>query len=107
MQYQILRALLKVAPAPALDLCLWYLDETSQTGTKQDSDVYYFARVAVRVAGNDNTPPEVLARLAEIRDDDVRLAVACNWHTPPEVLAQLAAVGTAPVREGVAGNLNL
>ena len=44
------------------------------------------ARAAV--ARNPNTPPEVLAKLAEDEYWDIRQAVAENPNTPPEVLAK-------------------
>jgi hypothetical protein len=103
--------------------------ESTHTTTidSHDFDIYHVRRV---VAGNPNTPKQVLERLAadtmpNIRrrtaenprtpieiltrlasDDhcDVRLAVAENPHTPPEVLAMLGNDEDADVRYGVAEN---
>ncbi len=57
-----------------------------------------------RTAENPKTPVEVLLRLAQDGHPDVRLAVAENPNTPPEVLALLAEDADADVRYGVAEN---
>jgi leucine rich repeat (LRR) protein len=55
------------------------------------------------VARDARTPPEVLARLAEDAEVEVRGGVARNPSTPPEVLARLAQVVRSAPRV-VAGN---
>jgi len=100
---------------------------TSGSSQSQDFDIYHVRRV---VAGNPNTPKQVLARLAEdglpsirqrvaenpkttveslmklSKDEhpDVRLAVAENANTPPEILSTLATDEDVDVRYGVAEN---
>lgn len=106
-------------------------ESTPQAGTgttqSREFDIYHVRRV---VAGNPNTPKQVLARLAEDRlpgirrrvaenprtplealsrlatdaDSDVRLAVAENPNTPPEILATLSEDENVDVRYGVAEN---
>jgi len=65
-----------------------------------------YALVRENVAGNNNTPPEVLALLAKDNDITVRENVAKNNNTPPEVLALLAKDNDITVRENVAKNNN-
>jgi hypothetical protein len=100
---------------------------TTGSSTSQDFDIYHVRRV---VAGNPNTPRQVLSRLAEDKlsairrrvaenprtpvdvltrlasdaDPDVRLAVAENANTPPEILATLSEDEDVDVRYGVAEN---
>ncbi len=56
------------------------------------------------VAENPKTPVDMLKKLAYDRDGDVRLAVAENVHTPRETLSVLANDENADVRYGVAEN---
>ena len=52
-----------------------------------------------------NTPnQEVLAKLAQDQDSDVRMRVACNPMAPENVLAKLAEDSSVCVRRGVAQN---
>lgn len=102
-------------------------DDVLPAPINNELDIYHVRRV---VAGNPNTPKQVLARLAtdtlpHIRrrvaenpkapvdvlmilaydqDPDVRLGVAENASTPPEVLKILASDEDADVRFGVAEN---
>lgn len=104
-------------------------DNESQAAplSSKEFDIYHVRRV---VAGNPNTPKQVLSRLSEdsmptIRQrvaenpktptdvlvnlsgdehSDVRLAVAENPNTPPEILAVLADDEDLDVRYGVAEN---
>lgn len=62
------------------------------------------AAIRRRVAENQKTPPEALVRLSEDSDPDVRLAVAENPNSPPELLARLAGDDDVDVRYGVAEN---
>ncbi|OLS14580.1 MAG: hypothetical protein RBG13Loki_1771 [Promethearchaeota archaeon CR_4] len=66
----------------------------------------YLAEVANReaMARNNNTSPEILARLAGNELKSVREDVARNKKTPPEVLARLAGDQNWRVRSGVAVN---
>ena len=57
-----------------------------------------------RVAENVNAPTEALAKLATDEDEHVRRAVAGNVNTPTEVLAALAKDKAEYVREGAAEN---
>ncbi len=57
-----------------------------------------------RVAENPRTPAGVLAQLAHDPSVDVRLSVAENPTTPPEVLEELYADDDVDVRYGVAEN---
>ncbi|MBI4532807.1 MAG: hypothetical protein HY711_02580 [Candidatus Melainabacteria bacterium] len=57
-----------------------------------------------RVAENPRTPVSVLLQMASDPNIDVRLSVAENPNTPPEVLEQLAADDNVDVRYGVAEN---
>jgi hypothetical protein len=59
---------------------------------------------ALAVAIDANTPPPVLARVAEYPQLMVRMRVAGNPATPAEVLARLAADSHEVVRKEVAGN---
>ena len=54
----------------------------------------------------NSTDPEVLVRLANDADEDVRWHVAENLNTPTDVLAQLANDEDEWVRKYVAGNPN-
>lgn len=57
-----------------------------------------------RVAENPRTPVSTLVQLASDPSVDVRLSVAENPNTPAEVLEQLAADDNVDVRYGVAEN---
>ena len=63
-------------------------------------------RVRRKISININTPPEVLAYLANDKDEWVRIGVAWNKNTPPEVLAKLVEDVDRGVRRGVARNKN-
>jgi hypothetical protein len=56
------------------------------------------------VAENPRTPSEILRRLAADTDLDVRLAVAENSNTPQDTLSLLAIDNNVDVRYGVAEN---
>jgi len=106
-------------------------DSTPQTATgnpsNQQFDIYHVRRVVAgnpntpkqvlsrlagdqipgirrRVAENPRTPLDVLTQLAQDRDSDVRLAVAENPNTPPEILGMLSEDEDVDVRYGVAEN---
>lgn len=57
-----------------------------------------------RIAENPRTPEEILVSLSKDEHSDVRLAVAENPNTPPSVLALLAEDLDCDVRYGVAEN---
>lgn len=59
------------------------------------------------VAGNPNTPVEVLLRLAEIDEPEVREGLSDNPKTPAEVLLRLATDEDDEVRLNVACNPNV
>jgi len=59
------------------------------------------------VAENPRTPAAVLRKLAQDHDMDVRLAVADNVHTPPDTLALLARDVCVDVRYDLAENRHL
>ncbi len=59
------------------------------------------------VAENPHTPSDILRHLANDSDSDVRLAVAENTNTPNETLTRLAADQNVDVRYGVAENANM
>lgn len=69
---------------------------------KLASDV--LENVRRRVADNPRTPVGALMQLAHDPSIDVRLSVAENPNTPPAVLEQLAADDCVDVRYGVAEN---
>jgi hypothetical protein len=101
MQQQVLKALVHVAPAAALDFCLWAMDDATQAGERVPK------LVLQAVAARKNVPPEILTHLA--RDDDkiVRCILAQNEHTPPEVLTQLAVDPDGEVRTMAVLNAHL
>jgi hypothetical protein len=66
-----------------------------------------FSVIRRHVAENPRTPPEVLRELAKDPDVDVRLAVAENVHTPPDSLALLATDQNVDVRYDLAENRHL
>jgi HEAT repeat protein len=66
----------------------------------EDSSAYIRKSVAV----NPKTPPDVLKRLASDQNSEVRLAVAENPHIPAEILAMLVEDADVDVRFGVAEN---
>lgn len=57
-----------------------------------------------RVAENPRTPVAILLQMANDPNVDVRLSVAENPNSPPEILEQLAADDNVDVRYGVAEN---
>ena len=59
------------------------------------------------VAGNSNTPVDVLTELAKDRDWYIRVSVAGNSNTPVDVLTELAKDSDCDVRRNVAGNPKL
>lgn len=59
------------------------------------------------VAGNSNTPVDVLTELAKDSDYDVRVSVAENPSTPVDVLMELAKDRDYDVRVSVACNPKL
>ena len=61
---------------------------------------------AIEVANNPNTPPEILAKLADGGGILIRKVVANNPNTPPEILAKLADDEDWIVRSTVARNQN-
>jgi len=66
----------------------------------EDSSAYIRKSVAI----NPKTPPDVLKRLASDQNSEVRLAVAENPHIPAEILEMLVADTDVDVRFGVAEN---
>jgi hypothetical protein len=58
------------------------------------------------LACNQNTPPEILSRLAQDTDANVRWYAARNPNTPPEVLLRLAQDTDEDVRWYAARNPN-
>jgi len=67
----------------------------------------HFSVIRRHVAENPRTPPDVLRQLAQDHDMDVRLAVADNIHTPPDTLALLATDESIDVRYDLAENRHL
>lgn len=63
-----------------------------------------FPAIRCRTAENPNTPVKILQELAGDQHSDVRLAAAENPSTPQETLAILAADEDTDVRYGVAEN---
>lgn len=59
------------------------------------------------VAGNENTRPETLARLAAADNQGTRLSAAANPRTPGVALSKLSRDKSAHVKARVAGNPNL
>ncbi|MBI4534425.1 MAG: hypothetical protein HY711_10820, partial [Candidatus Melainabacteria bacterium] len=55
--------------------------------SNREFDIYHVRRV---VAGNPNTPKQVLASLAEDELTNIRRRVAENPRTTPEILTKLA-----------------
>ncbi len=68
-----------------------------------DLDILQVRRV---VAGNPNTPRQVLTRLSMDESASIRRAVAINPKTPVEVLERLASDQVSEVRLAVAENPN-
>jgi len=108
MQSQILRALLRVAPAAALNLYLWVSVNESQVGADSRRErvlVGSVKRDLDQILSKDTTfPPEVLAHLAGDGSVNIRRLVAKHHNTPPEVLARLAEDADVNVRLNIAGN---
>jgi hypothetical protein len=67
----------------------------------------HFSVIRRHVAENPRTPAEVLRQLAKDQDMDVRLAVADNMHTPPDTLVLLATDSCVDVRYDLAENRHL
>ena len=63
-----------------------------------------FSAIRRRVAENPGTPAKLLMKLATDTNSDVRLGVAENPHTPPETLTLLSKDEDSDVRYGVAEN---
>ena len=63
--------------------------------------------VRISVAGNPNTPADVLTELAKDSDCDVRISVAGNPATPADVLTELAKDSDWHVRRNAACNPKL
>ena len=63
--------------------------------------------VRVSVAGNPNTPADVLTELAKDSDWHVRISVAGNPNTPADVLTELAKDSDCDVRYFAACNPKL
>ena len=78
-------------------------EETSRSPGNQELDIFHVRRV---VAGNPNTPKQVLARLATDSMSNIRRRVAENPKTPVDVLMILAHDDDPDVRLGVAENPN-
>lgn len=62
------------------------------------------SELAREVARSQNTPPEVLAQLADTDDLGTLERLAANKHTPPQTLARLATCAHWEVVQWVAGN---
>ena len=62
--------------------------------------------VRISVAGNPNTPVDVLMELAKDSDCDVRKNAAGNPNIPADVLTELAKDSHSVVRKNAAGNPN-
>ena len=62
--------------------------------------------VRCRVAKNPNIPAEILRKLAEDDDEEVRRRVAWNSNTSVEILSKLAEDENGDVKRGVAMNPN-
>jgi hypothetical protein len=67
----------------------------------------HFSVIRRHVAENPRTSPDVLRQLAKDHDMDVRLAVADNLHTPPDALSLLATDPSIDVRYDLAENRHL
>ncbi|OLS14186.1 MAG: hypothetical protein RBG13Loki_2197 [Promethearchaeota archaeon CR_4] len=108
MQSQILRALLHVAPAAAINLYLWVSDKESQVDADSRREPVLVGSVKRNLdqilSKNTTLPPEVLARLAWDESRNIRRLVANHHNTPPEVLARLAGDADVNVRLNIAGN---
>ncbi len=77
--------------------------QTTNDGLELDFEILQVRRV---VAGNPNTPRQVLLRLAEDANVSIRRAVAENPRTPIEVLKKLVFDPDSEVRMAVAENKN-
>ena len=72
---------------PALNKINYRDQSESSPGLEVERDILQVRRV---VAGNPNTPRQVLIRLAVDESDTIRRAVAINPRTPKEILRDLA-----------------
>ncbi len=108
MQSQILRALLRLTPAVALDLYTLILEYESLDGAGGHRDPVLKDNVksdlAQLLSKNTVMPPELLAHLAGDGSSTIRRLVAKHRNASPEVLARLAGDGDINVRLNVAGN---
>ncbi len=108
MQSQILRALLRLTPAVALDLYTLILEYESLDGTQSRRDPVLKDNVksdlAQLLSKNTIMPPELLAHLSGDGSTNIRRLVAKHRNTAPEVLARLAGDVDMNVRLNVAGN---
>lgn len=75
----------------------------SEAQLQNELNVLHVRRV---VAGNPNTPRQVLLRLAGDRSTLIRCAVAANPKSPPELLKILSQDRSSEVRLAVAENTN-
>lgn len=75
--------------------------QSDRNEMQAELDVLQVRRV---VAGNPNTPRQVLARLAEDESAYIRKSVAVNPKTPADVLKRLASDQNGEVRLAVAEN---
>lgn len=66
-----------------------------------DSEIFTLRCIA---AGHPSTPPEILAKLANDKNEWVREEVASNKLTPPEILAKLADDDSKSVRNAARSN---
>ena len=106
MQQQVLRALLCVAPAATVNICLWVLDDATQVGGDSHRDTGFLAAMKKVIAQNEHAPVELLARLAGDDNGNVRQAVAEHERTLPESLTHLAKDRFMSVRRAVAKHIN-
>jgi len=77
--------------------------QSTNDGLELDAEILQVRRV---VAGNPNTPRQVLMRLADDANVSVRRAVGENPRTPIDVLKKLVFDHNAEVRMAVAENKN-
>jgi hypothetical protein len=66
---------------------------------------HYCGRVRLRVAENQATPPDVLAKLASDVNPDVKIAVAANPSCDRSIVRLIAADIDVAVRHGLAQNI--
>lgn len=78
-----------------------YKEDILANPMEADGDILQVRRV---VAGNPNTPKQVLVRLAGDRNESIRRAVAENPRTPVDIIRLLARDKSSDVRLAVAEN---